>query len=67
MLIWKMKAITLIRCCAKYFIMFKWFKIARFLRAMRKKHNRYDFKIVTSNSVVVIYMEGTDDELRLSW
>jgi hypothetical protein len=52
---------------APFFIMLKWFKIARFLRATRKKHNRYDFKIVTSNSVVVIYMEGTDDELRLSW
>jgi hypothetical protein len=52
---------------APFFIMLKWFKIASFLRATRKKHNRYDFKIVTSNSVVVIYMEGTDDELRLSW
>jgi DUF4097 and DUF4098 domain-containing protein YvlB len=47
--------------------MFKWFKIARFLRQMRKKHKRYDFKIVTSDKVVVIYVEGTDDQLRLSW
>lgn len=47
--------------------MFKWLKIARFLRQMRKKHNRYDFKIVTSDSVVVIYVEGTDDQLRLNW
>jgi len=47
--------------------MFKWIKICRFLRAMRKKHNRYDFKIVTSSEVVVIYVEDTDDELRLNW
>ena len=53
--------------CYKQFIMFKWFKIAKFLRQMRKKYNRYDFKIVTSDREVIIYMAGEEDELRLRW
>jgi hypothetical protein len=47
--------------------MLKWFKIARFLRKMRKKYNRYDFRIVTSEREVVIYIAGEEDELRLRW
>jgi len=47
--------------------MFKWFKIAKFLRQMRKKYNRYDFKIVTSDREVIIYIPGEEDELRLRW
>jgi hypothetical protein len=34
---------------------------------MRKKYNRYDFKIVTSDREVIIYMVGEEDELRLRW
>ena len=32
-----------------------------------KKDNRYDFKIVTSDREVIIYMTGEEDELRLRW
>lgn len=34
---------------------------------MREKHNRYDFKIVTSDREVIIYMPGEEGELRLRW
>jgi hypothetical protein len=47
--------------------MFNWFKIARWLRAMRKKHNTYAFNVVTSEYVVVFYVEGADDRLRIEW
>ena len=40
-----------IHCCAMY----------------GKKDNRYDFKIVTSDREVIIYMTGEEDELRLRW
>jgi len=47
--------------------MFKWFKISRFLRKMRKKHQRYDFKIVTSDREVIIFVDGENDEIRIRW
>lgn len=47
--------------------MLKWLKIKKFLRKMRAKHKRYDFKIVTTDNIIVIYVEGTDDQLRLSY
>ena len=47
--------------------MIKWFYLIRFLRKMRTKYERYDFRIVTSNKEIVIYIDGEDDELRLNW
>lgn len=47
--------------------MFKWFKIVKFIKIMRKKHNRYDFRLITTNNKIIIYMTGEDDELRLNY
>ena len=47
--------------------MLKWLKIKMFLNKMRAKHKRYDFKIVTTDKLIVIYVDGTDDQLRLSY
>jgi len=47
--------------------MLKWLKIKIFLKKMRIKHNRYDFKIVTTDNLIVIYVDGTEDQLRLSY
>jgi hypothetical protein len=47
--------------------MFKWIRIKMFLKKMRKKHNRIDFEIVTSEKEMIIYITGEEDELRLRW
>ena len=47
--------------------MIKWFKLCRFLRKMRLKHNRPDFKVITSNSEIIIYVDKSEDQIRLNW
>ena len=47
--------------------MIKWFKICRFLRKMRAKHNRPDFRIITTSSQIIIYVDESEDALRLDW
>ncbi|MBK8807781.1 MAG: hypothetical protein IPO21_14500 [Bacteroidales bacterium] len=47
--------------------MLKWIKIKIFIKKMRVKHNRYDFKIVTTNKEIIIYVDGTDEQLRLHY
>jgi len=47
--------------------MFKWLRIKRFIRGMRKKHQRYDFMIASSSEEIIIYVKGTEDQLRLKW
>ena len=47
--------------------MFKWIKIIRWIKKMRKKHGKYAFKVVTNDNTMVFYVEGTDDKLRVSY
>ncbi len=47
--------------------MFKFFKIAKWIRLMRKKYNRYDFKVVTNQDEIIFYVEGQDDQLRVRY
>jgi len=47
--------------------MFKFWKIARWVRAMRKKHNRYDFRLVTNAEEIVFYIEGENEQLRVRY
>ena len=47
--------------------MIKWFRIVRWIRAMRKKYGRYDFKVVTSDTEIVFYIDKEEDELRLRY
>jgi len=47
----------------------KYWKIVKWLIAMKKKHNTYSFKLLCSGTEIIIYVEGTDskdDEFRMS-
>jgi uncharacterized protein YegP (UPF0339 family) len=47
----------------------KYWKIVKWLIAMRKKHNTYSFKLLCSGHEIIIYVEGSEskeDEIRMS-
>ncbi len=44
----------------------KYWKIVKWLIAMKRKHKTYSFKLLCSKTEIIIYVEGTDDELRMS-
>jgi len=47
----------------------KYWKIVKWLIAMKKKHNTYSFKLLCSGHELIIYVEGSEskeDELRMS-
>jgi len=47
----------------------KYWKIVKWLIAMKKKHNTYSFKLLCSATEIIIYVEGSeskDDEIRMS-
>jgi hypothetical protein len=47
----------------------KYWKIVKWLIAMKKKHNTYSFKLLCSGREIIIYVEGAegkDDEFRMS-
>jgi hypothetical protein len=47
----------------------KYWKIVKWLIAMKKKHNTYSFKLLYSGHEIIIYVEGSEskeDELRMS-
>lgn len=43
----------------------KFLKIAKWLLLMKKKHNTYAFKLLCSTTEVIIYVENTEDEIRI--
>ena len=47
--------------------MFKFLKIARWIRAMRKKYSRYDFMVVTTKNEIIFYVEGHDEQIRFRY
>jgi len=47
----------------------KYWKIVKWIIAMKKKHNTYSFKLLCSGHELIIYVEGSDskeDEIRMS-
>ncbi len=48
-------------------VMFKWFRIVRWIREMRKKYGRYDFRVVTSDTEIIFYIDKEEDELRVRY
>ncbi len=46
--------------------MIKWLKIKKWIRTQRKA-GYMSFKIVTTDKIIVYYVEGTDIELRLNY
>lgn len=50
-------------------INWKYWKMVKWLKAMKKKHQTYAFKLICSGTEIIIYVEGTDskdDEFRMS-
>ena len=57
--------------CQKLYTMINWkfWKMVKWLKAMKKKHQTYAFKLLCSGTEIIIYVEGTDskeDEFRMS-
>ena len=44
----------------------KYWKMVKWLKAMKKKHQTYAFKLLCSGTEIIIYVEGTEDEFRIS-
>jgi uncharacterized protein YegP (UPF0339 family) len=47
----------------------KFWKMVKWVKAMKKKHNTYSFKLLCSGHELIIYVEGSeskDDEFRMS-
>jgi hypothetical protein len=47
----------------------KFWKMVKWVKAMKKKHQIYSFKFLCSSTEIIIYVEGSeskDDELRIS-
>jgi hypothetical protein len=44
----------------------KFWRIVKWIKAMKKKHQVYAFKLLCSSHELIIYVEGTDDEFRIS-
>ncbi len=47
----------------------KYWKMVKWIKAMKKKHQTYAFKLLCSGTEIIIYVEGSeskDDEFRMS-
>lgn len=44
----------------------KYWKIVKWLITMKRKHQVYSFKLLCSGTEIIIYVEGTEDEIRMS-
>jgi hypothetical protein len=47
----------------------KFWKMVKWVKAMKKKHQTYSFKLLCNSTEIIIYVEGSeskDDELRMS-
>jgi len=47
-------------------INWKFWKIVKWIKSMKKKHQIYSFKLLCSSTEIIIYVEGTNDEFRIS-
>jgi len=43
----------------------KYWKIVKWIIAMKKKHNTYSFRLLCSSTELIIYVENTGDEIRM--
>lgn len=44
----------------------KFWKIVKWIKDMKKKHQTYSFKLLCSATEIIIYVDNSEDEFRIS-